>query len=108
MVSLHHGKWTPGFGMCLFVIFGATKMILQYRTLQTSFPKLKKHSPTHLYMLYPMLQRFVRECVEIDMKRPSEVHCPWSSSIITIVENHFGARRAIGPMTDLNLEFSLQ
>jgi hypothetical protein len=67
---------------------------------------LKKHSPTHLYMIYLMLQRASRECVEIDMKRPSEVHCPWSSSTITIIENYFGARRATVPMTDLNLEFS--
>jgi hypothetical protein len=40
--------------------------------LQTSFPMLKKRSPTNLYMLYPMAQSFVLFCVEIDKKMPPQ------------------------------------
>jgi hypothetical protein len=32
--------------------------------LQTSFPKLKTHHPTNLYMLYPMMQSVLLVCVE--------------------------------------------
>jgi hypothetical protein len=48
--------------------------------LQTSFPKLKKHHPTNLYMLYPMMQSVLLVCVEIDKKMPSQGCCPLSSS----------------------------
>jgi hypothetical protein len=50
--------------------------------LQTFFSKLKKHSPTCLYMLYPMVQSGVLVCVEIDKKMPLQGHCPLSSSIV--------------------------
>jgi hypothetical protein len=48
--------------------------------LQTSFPELKKHGPTNLYMLYPMAQSVVLVCVEIDKKMPPQWHCPLSST----------------------------
>jgi hypothetical protein len=62
--------------------------------LQTSFPKLKKHHPTRLYMLYPMMQSVACVCVEKDKKKELQGHCPLSPSSITIIENqnHFGAR----------------
>jgi hypothetical protein len=47
--------------------------------LQTSFPKLKKHHPTNLYMLYPMMQSVAHVCVEKVKKMPSQWHCPLSS-----------------------------
>jgi hypothetical protein len=47
--------------------------------LQTSFSKLKKHSPTNLYMLYPMAQSFGLVCVEMDKQMPLQWHCPLSS-----------------------------
>jgi hypothetical protein len=46
--------------------------------LQTSFPKLKKHHPTRLYMLYPMMQSVSRVCVEKDKKKALQGHCPLS------------------------------
>jgi hypothetical protein len=54
---------------------------------QTSFSKLKKHSPTTLYMLYPMAQSVALFCIEIDKKMPLQWHCslsssPWKSKII--------------------------
>jgi hypothetical protein len=58
--------------------------------LQTSFPKLKKHHPTNLYMLYPMAQSVALFCIEIDKKKALPKHCPLSSS--SIIQNHFGAR----------------
>jgi hypothetical protein len=39
-----------------YEIFWHVKMILQYKMLQTTFSMLKKHSPSNLYMLYPMMQ----------------------------------------------------
>jgi hypothetical protein len=59
--------------------------------LQTSFPKLKKHSPTRLYMLYPMVQSVALVFVEIVKKMPSQWHCLLPSSPFTI-KNHFGVR----------------
>jgi hypothetical protein len=50
------------------------------KMLQTSFPELKKHRPTNLYMLYLMAQSIVFVCVEIDKKMPPQWHCPLSSS----------------------------
>jgi hypothetical protein len=38
------------------------------------FPKLEKHLPTNLYMLYPMAQSIARVCVEIDNKKARIVH----------------------------------
>jgi hypothetical protein len=52
----------------LFMIFGTSMMILHNTALKRPFPKLKKHSPTRLYMLYPMAQSVVLVCVEIDKK----------------------------------------
>jgi hypothetical protein len=43
--------------------------------LQRPFPKLKKHGPTNLYMLYPMMQSVARVCVEIDKKKALQVRC---------------------------------
>ena len=60
--------------------------------LQTSFPKLKKHPPTRLYMLYPKMQSVLLVCVEIDKQMPPQggiVHCHWKS-IVSIIRNHFG------------------
>jgi hypothetical protein len=48
--------------------------------LQTSFPKLKKHHPTRLYMLYPMMQSVACVCVEKDKKKALQGHCPLSPS----------------------------
>jgi hypothetical protein len=49
--------------------------------LQTSFPKLKKHHPTNIYMLYPMAQTVALVCVEIDKQMPPQGHCPLSLEI---------------------------
>ena len=60
--------------------------------LQTSFPKLKKHHPTRLYMLYPMMQSVLLVCVEKVKKMAAQgdiVHCHWKS-IVSIIQNHFG------------------
>jgi hypothetical protein len=46
--------------------------------LQRPFPKLKKHSPTNVYMLYQMVQSVALVCVEIDKKMPPQWHCPLS------------------------------
>ena len=43
------------------------------------FPKLKKHSPTNVYMLYPMVQSVALVCVEIDKKLTLQRQCPLSS-----------------------------
>jgi hypothetical protein len=46
--------------------------------LQTSFPKLKKHHPTHIYMIYRMAQSVACVCVEKDKKMAPQggiVHC---------------------------------
>jgi hypothetical protein len=48
----------------ILVIFGTSVMILHNWTLQRLFSKLKKHPPTNLYMLYPMVQSFALVCVE--------------------------------------------
>jgi hypothetical protein len=50
--------------------------------LQTSFSKLEKHSPTRLYMIYPMVQSVVLVCVEKVKKMTPQRHCPLSSSSI--------------------------
>jgi hypothetical protein len=58
--------------------------------LQTSFPKLKKHHSTRLYMIYPMMQSVLLVCVEIDKQMPLQggiVHCHWKS--IVHHRNHF-------------------
>jgi hypothetical protein len=47
----------------LFVNFGTSVMILHNTTLQRPFPKLKKHHPTNIYMLYPMVQSVVLVCI---------------------------------------------
>ena len=62
--------------------------------LQTSFPKLKKHHPTRLYMLYPMVHSVALVCIEIDKQMPPQGHCPLYIVIIIIIEiqNHFGAQ----------------
>jgi hypothetical protein len=60
---------------------------------QTSFSKLEKHSPTTLYMLYPMAQSVALFCIEIDKKMQLQWHCSLSSFIVTMEkQNHFGAR----------------
>ena len=56
-------------------------------------------------MLYPMLQRVVRECVEIEMKRPPEAHGDDDQEIF--IPSIILARRATVPMTDLNFQFSV-
>jgi hypothetical protein len=46
--------------------------------LQRPFPKLKKHSPTRLYMIYPRVQSVALVCIEIDKKMAPQggiVHC---------------------------------
>jgi hypothetical protein len=53
--------------------------------LQTSFSKLKKCSPTNIYMLYPMAQSIVLVCEEIHKKMPPQWHCPLSSSPSKII-----------------------
>jgi hypothetical protein len=60
--------------------------------LQRPFSKLKKHSPTHLYMLYPMVQSIALVCVEKVKKMPSQGLCPLSLSFTIEKQNHFGAR----------------
>jgi hypothetical protein len=46
----------------ILVTFGTSMMILHNTTLQRPFPKLKKHSPTNIYMLYPMVQSVALVC----------------------------------------------
>jgi hypothetical protein len=78
--------------------FWHIKMILQKKMLQTSFPKLKKHTPTRLYMLYPRVQSVALACVEIDKKKALQGHSPLSSShhpssiVQKQKQNHFGAQ----------------
>jgi hypothetical protein len=45
--------------------------------LQTSFSKLKKHTPTNIYIIYPMSQSVAQFHVEIDKEMPPQghVHC---------------------------------
>jgi hypothetical protein len=53
-------------------------MILHNTALKRPFPKLKKHHPTNLYLLYPMAQSAACACVEIDKKMALQggiVHC---------------------------------
>jgi hypothetical protein len=68
-------------------------MILQKKMLQTSFPKLEKHHPTNLYMLYPMAQSVAQFGVEIDKKTPLQWHCPLSivigNPLSIVIRNHF-------------------
>jgi hypothetical protein len=66
----------------LLVIFGTSMMILHNTTLQRPFPKLKKHHPTNLYMLYPMTQSVALVCVEIDKQMPPQGHCPLGSYLV--------------------------
>jgi hypothetical protein len=56
-------------------------MILHNTTLQRPFPKLKKHHPTNLYMLYPMAQSVGLVCVEMDKQMTLQGHCPPSLEI---------------------------
>jgi hypothetical protein len=49
--------------------------------LQTSFPKLEKHPPTRLYMLYPMVQSVARFRVEIDKQMTLQRLCSPLSSL---------------------------
>jgi hypothetical protein len=56
--------------------------------LQRPFPKLKKHRPTRIYMLYPMVQSVALVCVEIYKKMPSQGRCP-SIAIIKIIFGSF-------------------
>jgi hypothetical protein len=55
----------------------------QYNTTRP-LPKLKKHHPTNLYMLYPMAQSVALILVEKVKKMTPQKHCPLSSFIITI------------------------
>jgi hypothetical protein len=57
-------------------------------------------------MLYPMLQRVVRECVEIEMKRPPEARGDDDQEIFipSIIENHSGAP---GDNANDGFEFSI-
>jgi hypothetical protein len=94
--------------------------------LQTPFPKLKKHGPTNLYMIYPMAQRVALVCIEIDKKLTLQRHCPlssWcapcsSSKIILahrpaptkfrmrhIVEGHPARNSVVTSIKNLNFEF---
>ena len=60
--------------------------------LHTSFPKLKKHHPTRLYMVYPMVQSVGLVCVEQVKKLALQggiVHCPLLSIVIGNPRNHF-------------------
>jgi hypothetical protein len=75
----------------IFVIFGTSMMILHNTTLQRPFPKLKKHHPNNLYMLYPIAQSVACVCVEIDKKmapqegivhRHWKIHCPSFETIL--------------------------
>jgi hypothetical protein len=59
----------------IFVIFGTSMMILHNTTLQRPFPKLKKHHPTNLFMLYPMAQSVWLVFIEIDKKMTPQWHC---------------------------------
>jgi hypothetical protein len=74
----------------IFVIFGTSMMILHNTTLQRPFPKLKKHHPTNLYMLYPMAQSVLLVCIEIDKKMTLQWHCPSSleNPLSIIIRNH--------------------
>ena len=63
----------------ILVIFGTSKMILQKKMLQRPFPKLKKHGPTNLYMLYRMVQSVWLVCVEKVKKMTLQRQCPLSS-----------------------------
>jgi hypothetical protein len=62
--------------------------------LQRPFSKLEKHSPTGLYMLYPMVQSVVLVCVEKVKKKALQGHSPLSSSHhpSSKKQNHFGTQ----------------
>ena len=47
---------------------------------------LKKHHPTNIYMLYPMVQPVVLDCIEIDKKMALQGHCPSMIIIIIIIQ----------------------
>jgi hypothetical protein len=54
--SLHHGKWRSCFETKRkHPFFWHITDNFALKNATTSFPKLKKHSPTNLYMLYPMV-----------------------------------------------------
>jgi hypothetical protein len=59
--------------------------------LQRPFLKLKKHSPTNLYMIYPMVHSVLLLCVKIDKKMPLQckgiVYCCHHH---VKKQNHFG------------------
>jgi hypothetical protein len=65
------------------------------KMLQRPFPKLKKHHPTNLYILYPMAQSVGLVFVEVDKQMPPQWHCPLSivhcplSIVIGNPRNHF-------------------
>jgi hypothetical protein len=91
MMFLYHGKWKSGFETKrkgLFLWFWQINDDFAIKMLQTSFAKLKKRSPTNLYMLYPMMQSVVLVYVEIDKKMPPQWHWPWSSSKNIILLNY--------------------
>jgi nitric oxide reductase large subunit len=75
----------------IFVFFWTSMMILHNTTLQRPFPKLKKHHPTNLYMLYLMAQSALLVCINIDKKMTPQWHCPSSleNPLSIIIRNHF-------------------
>jgi hypothetical protein len=74
------------------MIFGTSMMILHNTALKRPFPKLKKHSPTRIYMLYPMAQSVACVCVEIDKKMAPQ----GALSIVIITSLSFSAPTEIG------------
>ena len=90
MMSLGHGEWTRSFGTksnSPFFVFLSLQDKMMKKILKTIFPKLKKHSPTNLYMLYPMIQSAVLDSVERDVKSPPESHGDGHQGIITWCNN---------------------
>jgi hypothetical protein len=94
MMSLHHGKWSSCLKQretILFVILAHQWWFCNKICYRHHFSKLKKHRPTHLYMIYPMVQSLVHFCVEIDKKSTLQRHCPLSSSSSSKkTKSHFG------------------
>jgi hypothetical protein len=81
IMSLHHGKRMYGFERKRkhpFCDFWHNSDDFAKKMLQTSFPNLKKHHPTRLYMIYLMMQSIWLVCVEKVKKMPSQWHCPSS------------------------------
>jgi hypothetical protein len=71
-------------------------MILQEKMLQTPFLKAKKHGPTHLYVIYPMIQSVALVCVEIDKKMPLQQH---------VHGHHPKTKSHFGSLNYLNFEY---